>query len=91
MALHIKEFSGISGGIQIAMQPEIDGTEAGLTDGGTYTVAGNSGGASIVELYAAGAAHTYTVSGGPGTVQHIASGERLSYGFNAGLVITVES
>lgn len=93
MALHIQEFSGIAGGIQIPMQPPIAGTTAGLVADGEYTFIGAGGGASVGELYSAGAAHTYTVSGATGTplVQHIASGERLNYAFSAGAILTVES
>ena len=93
MALEIKEFSGTAGSKQIAMQPVINGTTTGLTVGGTttYTVAGSGGAPSIVELYANGASHTFTVSGGitPLRAQGISSGERLVYGFFKDAVITV--
>jgi hypothetical protein len=91
MTLEIKEFSGNTGSKQIAMQPVISAPTSPLAVGGSYTIAGAGGAPSIVELFANGASHSFTVSGGvaPLRNQTIASGERLVYGFAKDAVITV--
>lgn len=91
MSLEIKEFSGNTGSKQIALQPVINAPTGPLAIGGSYTIVGSGGAPSIVELYANGATHSFTVSGGiaPLRNQTIASGERLVYGFAKDAVITV--
>lgn len=90
MALIVTEHAGKLGRAQVAMQPGA-GPQGGLTVSGTsaYTVVGSGAGPAFLELYAHGSPHYFTVTGGAGRSQYIGQGERVTYGFHKGTVITV--
>lgn len=89
MSLDVTEFAQTYADRSIPMLPEIG--YASLATGGTTTYTAKGPGGTIVELYANGAAHTYSVSGGAGATRSLASGERVTYGITKDLVITVLS
>lgn len=90
MSLIVMEHPGKLGRAQVAMQPEIGGND-GLTVGGTsvYTIIGSGAGPAFVDLYAFGSPHYFVVTGGAGRPQYLGEGERVTYGFPKGAVITV--